>query len=310
MFLKFGKLYSSGDLVNAEKCMLLVLESKKSVSGEYLVAAFNNLGATNTLLGKYNEALEYYDLAEAQIPEKEMIPLSLADIYINKAIIYGFQRSFTPAIEYFEKGIRICKSIGNPDKNVLHSISTAYLNIGIIYFRIKDYKKALEYLQMSADLKKKYNLSKIALTYLNIARTYSKTDNPQKAEEFFLKSIDSFNSEFGEDYFRIAELFFNYGLFLESEGRVSEALVIFNKALSICINNYGDKHPLVSLAYKYLGDYFLHQNDYNSALVYYQKALISVVNDFNNPDIFSNPPINSALYDIRLLDILKSKSQA
>jgi tetratricopeptide (TPR) repeat protein len=170
LFLKFAKLYNSGDLVNAEKCMLLVLESKESISEEYLVATYNNLGATNTLLGKYKEALEYYILAETHITDKEQSALSLADIYINKAIIYNFQGSFTQAIEYFEKGIRMCQGIDNPDNDVLHSISTAYLNIGIIYYKIKDYKNALGYFEKSADLKKRYKLSKIALTYFNISR--------------------------------------------------------------------------------------------------------------------------------------------
>jgi CHAT domain-containing protein/TPR repeat protein len=310
LFLKFAELYNSGDLVDAEKCMESVLESGYPISQEYLVAAYNNLGATNTLLGKYKEALEYYNLAENQITKNQKYSKSLADIYINKAIIYGFQSSNTLAIEYFEKGIRICQGIANPDRNVFHSISTAYLDIGILYYEIKDYEKALEYLEKSAELKSRYRLSKIALPYLNIAKTYVKTGDPQKAEEFFLRSMDNISSEFGEDYFRIAELFFDYGLFLESGGRYSEALEIFKKALTICKKNYGDKNPLVSLSYKHLGDYFINRVDYNSALLYYQEALIAIVNDFNDPDIFSNPSINSSLYDIRLLDVLKSKSLA
>ena len=48
----------------------------------------------------------------------------------------------------------------------------------------------------------------------------------------------------------------------------------------------------------------------DSALFYYQKSLIAVVKSYNNNDIFSNPPIDSSLFDIRLLDNLKSKSQA
>ncbi len=34
------------------------------------------------------------------------------------------------------------------------------------------------------------------------------------------------------------------------------------------------------------------------------------MNDFDNPDIFSNPQIDSSLFDIRLLDNLKSKARA
>lgn len=309
-FLKFEKLYNSGDLINAEKYLLMILESKDSISEEYLVAAYNNLGATNTLMGRYKEALAYYNLAEAQITEKKQNPRSLADIYINKSRIFTYQKSFTMAIEYLEKGIRIYQDISYPDNKLFQSISTAYLNIGIAFYEIKDYQTALGYLKKGADLKLKYKPSEIAYIYHNMAKTYVKMGDSQKAEEFFLKSIHSFNCEFGEDYYRIAELFFDYGLFLESVGKNSEALNIFNKALSICIKKYGDKNTLVSLSYKHLGDYFVNQNGYDSALMYFQKALIAVVNDFNDPDIFSNPSINSALYDIRLLDILKSKSQA
>ncbi len=310
LFLKFAKLYNSGDLINAEKCMLSALGLKESIPGVYMVAIYNNLGATGTLLGKYKEALEYYSLAEDQITKKEQFDLSLASIYINKAIIYGYRRSFTQAIEFFEKGIRICLETDNPDEVAIHILSTAYLNIGIIYYRISDYRSALEYLKRSAELKLRYNLSAIAHVYLNIAKTHLKSGDDKKAEEYFIKSINSFNYEFGEDYYRIAELYFDYGQFLESRGREPEALEIFEKALTICLNTYGNKHPLVSLSYKHLGDFFANRNDNNSALVYYQKALIAVVNDFNDPDIFSNPEITSSLYDIRLLDILKSKSLA
>ena len=45
-------------------------------------------------------------------------------------------------------------------------------------------------------------------------------------------------------------------------------------------------------------------------LEYYQKSLIAVVNDFDNPDIYSNPDVDSSLFDIRLLEILKSKARA
>jgi len=310
LFLRFADLYNSGDLVNAEKCMLTVLESKDTLSETYLVAAYNNLGATYTLWGKFKEALKYYNLAEDQITEKQQALQLLADIYNNKSRIYTYQKSFPKAIEYLEKSIRIYLDKSNQDVDLIHRISTAYLNIGIAYYEIKDYQIALEYFKQSAKLKEKFNLSKIGLTYHNIAKAYVKMGDTDKAEEFFEKGINSFNEEFGKDFFRMAELFFDYGQFLESEGRDSEALEIFQKASSICIESYGEKNAFVSLSYKHLGDFFLNKEDCNSALHYYQKALIAIVNDFNNPDIHSNPSVESSLYDIRLLDILKSKSEA
>ncbi len=108
----------------------------------------------------------------------------------------------------------------------------------------------------------------------------------------------------------MAEVYFDYGLFLKKNGRNSEAWEAHQKALSICLKNYSEKHSLVSFAYKLIGDDCLDKPDYNLALSYYQKALIAIVKDFNNPDIFTNPSIDSSLFDIRLLDNLKSKSRA
>jgi len=310
LFQEFAKLYNNGDLVGAEKKLLLVLNFKNPVSEEYKVAVFNNLGATCTLLGKYKDALDYYGKAEALISNKQKTSLSIGDIYINKAIIFGFQKSYPLAIEYFEKGIRIYLNQNSSEKKVYSSLSSAYLNSGIIYLAFNNYKSALGYFKKSADIKLRYRLSGLALVYFNFAKAFVKIENPKKAEEFYLKSISGFKNEFNENYFRLAEVYFEFGLFLKKVGRNSEAWEVHQKALFICQKNYGEKHSLVSFAYKLIGDEYLDKSDYNLALSYYQKALISIVNDFNNPDIFTNPTIDSALFDIRLLDNLKSKARA
>jgi CHAT domain-containing protein/tetratricopeptide (TPR) repeat protein len=310
LFLRFNEYYNSGDFINAEESMLSVLNSEKKPPEVYIVAAYNNLGVINNCLGKYKEALECYNLAEAHISNKVQDPRSLADIYINKARIYTFQESFNTGLEYLDKGIRIYLSISNPDIDIFQRISTSYLNTGIIHYTIKDYKTALGFFIKSSELKTEKDLPEKALPYLNIAKTYKETNNPIKAEEFYIKSIRSFKAEFGEEYYRLAEAYFDYGLFLKSVGQNKESLEALQKALLICLKNYGEKHSLVSFSYKLIGDHYVNQNDYDSALFYYQKSLIAVVKNFNDPDIFSNPSVDSSLFDIRLLDNLKSKAHA
>ncbi|MCX6256220.1 MAG: CHAT domain-containing protein [Bacteroidia bacterium] len=310
LFLKYSEYYNSGDFIKAEESLLSVLNPKNNPPEEYIVAAYNNLGNVNNHLGKYKEALEYYDLAETHIINEKQYSRELADIYINRAIIYGIQKSYTSAIDYFEKGIRIYQGIENPDKSVFYSISTAYLDIGIIYYEVRDYQTALKFLENSSILKINYHLPEIAFVYLNMAKTFAKTKSLKYAEKYFLKSLEEFKKDFGEEYYRIAEVYFDYGFFLHSLGKNAEALEAHKKALSICRKNYGEKHTLVSSSYKYLGDDYLNQHNYDSALFYYQKSIIAVVKDFNNPDVFANPSIDSVIFDIRLLDDLKSKASA
>ena len=310
MYKKFVDLYSAGDLVNAEKNLLQILETNILITDAQLTAVYNNLGATYTLLGRYKDALAYYGKAEILAKRDQNEKLSLGDIYTNMAIIFGDQKSYSSSIEYFEKGIRIYLNVEKPDNNIFYRISTVYLNIGIIYYRIGDYKTTLLYLEKSAGLKQAHNLKEISLVYLNIAKTYLNLKDYSAADKFFQMSIEYSKKEFGEYHFRLADLYFGYGQFLQSLGRDKESFEAFRRASYICFRNYGEKHAFTSLAYKHLGDNYLMKNNCDSALFYYQKSLIAVVKDFNNPDIFSNPSVDSSLFDIRLLDNLKSKAKA
>ena len=310
MFVKYNALYTSGDFIGAEKCMLPILDPQKKVPGKYLAAAYNNLGIIKMILGFYTEALDYYNKAESFTPNIKENYTDLASIYNNKARIHTFRRSYSTAIEFLEKAIRIFQNPENQDKSLLLKLSTAYLNLGIIYYEMRDFDSALENLEISARLKLNNNLPLTELTFLNLAKTYAQTGNSDKAEEYFTRSLTTMNSKFGGNYYRTAEVCFDYGLFLRTEGRKTEAIEIHRKALDICLKNYGEKHTLVALSLRHLGDDYLAQEDYNMALEYYQKSLVSVVNSFDNPDIFSNPQIDSSLFDIRLLENLKSKAYA
>ena len=305
-YLKFNTFYTNGDLINAENCMLQVLKLKRTLPNDYLVAAYNNLGLINTLLGKYKESLDYYNLAEEIVNNKESTK-PLADIYLNKARLYNIQKSFPEAIEYLEKGLRIYQDI-YPDKSVLYSLSVAHLNMGISYFGIKDYQTAFSSFKKISEKGSTYSLPLKPLAYLNIANVYVKTGDSTIANEFFLKSIGEFTRIFGADYYIIADVLFDYSIFLNSQGREKEALDYQTKALEICLKNFGTKHPNVSLAYKYIGDHYSKNNEYTSALEYYQKALIALVRNFNNQDIYSNPSLDSAFLDVDLLKILQEKS--
>ena len=173
-----------------------------------------------------------------------------------------------------------------------------------------DYVSALSNLEKSAGLKQKYNLPEAELTFLNLAKTYDQSGSPDKAEEFYTKCLNIIKSKFGERYYRMSEVYFGFGNFLYKTGRIKEALEAHLNALNICLENYGEKHSLVALSWKQLADYYIDQADYATGLKYYQRALIAINPAFNNNDIFTNPVIDSSLFDIRLLDILKNKSKA
>jgi CHAT domain-containing protein/tetratricopeptide (TPR) repeat protein len=309
-FERFEKLYNSGDFVNAEKCLLSAINSGNKISSENLVSFYNNLGAIYTSLGNYSEAQEFYNRAESKIVDRQENSLTLATIFINKGFIYDNLKSFSLSKEYYEKGIRMYIDVVNPDKDLLSYLATAYLNLGIVYYETENFHTALLYLRKSAELIKDNKLTESPFVFLNIAKCLYKLKKITEADKFFHLSLESCYNEFGENYYRLSEIYFGYGLFLQKVGRDTEAIEIHKKALSLNLKNYGEKHTFVALSYKYIGDDYLQQNKLDSALFSYQNSLIAVVTNFNNTDILTNPPIDSSLFDIRLLDNLKSKSKA
>jgi CHAT domain-containing protein len=307
-FIRFSEYYKSGDLINARSALTSVVNSKDP-SKEYLIAAYNNLGLVNYRMGNFKESLESYNLAEEQIGSSENSN-ELADIYINKSTVFLIQKSYLTAREYLEKGISIYNKVKLKDKSIQQRISTAYMNLGIVCYTIKDYKTAFDYLIKSYDLKRSFDLKEKALLYLNMAKTFAATNNPIMADNYYQKSINKFTKEFGVGHNRLAEVYFDYGLFLDSQNEYNEAMITYRKALIICRKCYGEKHNLTSLSYKHIADLYIKQVFVDSALVYFQKSLISVVKDFNDMYIYSNPGIDSAILNIRLLDDLKGKARA
>jgi len=147
---EFIKYYSAGNLSEAEAKLRQVLGSEEKMSDEFKVSVYNNLGAICTALGKYNEALIYYNKAEELESLKGEATQILGDIFINKAIIFGKRKSYNQAFEYYKKSISIYDKLSNTEKDLKNSLASAYLNYGSLCIEVNNLKQALELLYKSA----------------------------------------------------------------------------------------------------------------------------------------------------------------
>ena len=144
-FLSYSEYYNSGDFLNAEKTMLNIINSTENIGNIYITAAFNNLGVISNRLGRYSEAIHYYDEAETNVRNKNPSDPQLAAIYVNKARIFTFQKSFNRAIEYFERSISFYQKFITYDTLVPMKLSTAYLNLGVVYYETGNFKLAFKF---------------------------------------------------------------------------------------------------------------------------------------------------------------------
>lgn len=310
LFLKFLSLYNKGELIPAESVLSSLLKSD-NLTDEQLIGIYNNLGVLYLTLGDFEKSLTYNVKAEGIIIKNVGYEsLSLADVYNNRGRLFNIMKTYDLSFQYLEKSIRIYEKYINSSKAALNNLSIAYLNLSIAYTETNRVRDAIDILNKNLQLINQFHLESIYLTYLNLAKAYYKLSDYNKAEDYYHKSIQSLISEKGTTYFRLAEIYYDYGILLRKEEKYKEAISSHKNALLICLKNYHTKHPLVSLSYKHLGDDFISAGKVDSALFYYQRSLTAVIKDFNNNDILSNPQTDTSLFDLRLLDNLKSKANA
>lgn len=308
IFKEFVATLNSGDLLAAEKIMQDYL--KLNLNNYQRGSGYINMGIVYQSLGRHDDALEYYKRVEklhfTEHERKYILPV----LYLNESTYYVSRRDYGTAVEYLEKSLRIFEFYGMRDTLTLGGIAVSYHGLGNIHQEKGDYSNALRHYERSMAIKKKHNISREEITLSGIALCYSKMGINELAEKTFQESIRTAIKEKGGNYYRLPDFYFNYGEFLQKVRRYEDALSLFKKSLNICLRVYGEKNNQTSRAYYYLGKNYLLTGDIDSSLYFYQKSLISIVNDFNDPDITKNPSIDLPLSDLRLMENLKAKSVA
>ena len=303
-----GIIYSiKGEIKQAAiyyKKSLEINEQILSKNNPELALNYENFGAFNAQNGNYNTALKYFNKAENIYKLKFGKEYNkLGTIYLNKGTVYSNQSDFKKALIYYKKSLQLYKihnSFDHPD------ILKLYYNIGLLYYWQFDYKMALVYFKKSLDSKASTTTRISAIR--NSANSYFKINDLENAKNNYLLAIDECRELYGNNHKQLALCYLNYGDFNLKIKDNDKGLEYFNKALNIYLNNYGEKNSDVSNCYSKIAKYYYEKQDYVESLKYYQRSLISIVPEFDNKNIYSNPDINNSFLDINLLNALRWKA--
>nr|WP_320117730.1 CHAT domain-containing tetratricopeptide repeat protein [uncultured Marinifilum sp.] len=298
-FLRNGEYsYSEQSFRNA----LQTIELGEVQDDNMIYRTYVNFGVLLNRIGKRKEATKFYDLAEQfTIENFGTNNQKLVPIYVNKGNIYNSEEDVFKAQSYYEKALAI---IGDNNSRYLSHI---YNNLGSNNYRKKNYKTAIYYYQKSLKIKS----GNKSITYCGLANCYKVIGNYNKAEKYFKLSISNVKNTFGEDYYLLGDYYLNYAVFLDHLNEHDRALKNLNLAYEVYIKNYGFKHTDTALCLKNLGDWYSStKKDYPQALEYYQKAILSEIDKFEDTDIYQNPSIDIIDPQISIVRILKTKAKA
>jgi tetratricopeptide (TPR) repeat protein len=189
----------------------------------------------------------------------------LAETYINLGLVYDNRGDMQNALFYFEKGLKASEEVNDPQQ-----VSTALNNIGIVYHNLGDIPKALEYYMKSLQMQDKLgDKLKMAATLNNMAVLYNEQKDEQKSFEFYQKSLrlrEEINDKMG-----IAESLNNIGLIYKERGDAKKALECFTRSYQL----HEEMGDLSGMAYS-LSNTGLIYNDsaaFKNAVHLFPKAL-------------------------------------
>lgn len=283
----------------------IILKEKIYVPDDpQLAKGYLNFGRFLQIQGDLLEALSYQEKAEKIYYEKFGSEYAgLAPIYWNKGAIYILLNDYDRALSYHERALDLYIQQLESDHYILNEIN---VNIGLLYYLYEQYELAIEY--YNKGLNENLSPESYIIALRNLANCYSRLDKYEQAEEFYWLSINEAEEFLGYEHYITGDCYGAYGKFCNNLGRNREADTHLYTAFKILSNYFGFKNRSVSDVLASLGDLYWSDNNYLKALGSYQKALISYIDNYNDLDIYSNPPVESIDPDINIFQALNRKA--
>jgi len=295
--------------------ILMNKEDTVLVANMDLLKAYALGGECYKKLANYNKAKEY--IHNALLIQREINYNKYTEYYYRLlGEIYCEIGDYKNAIHHYDKSVELYMNI--VEQNDYYT-GYAWNGLGVAYSDNKNFPKAIDALQNAIsiaeenkDNRKNRQLIKV---YNNLGNVYEAKKDYFKAKETYDLVIElcAKDSEIPvEDCIKAQN---NLGVTLCRLEQFQESQDVLLKTLQ-AKKEYQDGvayHYSYSATFENLADVPLIQNQYDTALNYYQKALINLSDNFRNTDIFTNPipEKNPFIYSkIHLISVLDLKAQA
>ena len=164
------------------------------------------------------------------------------------------------------------------------------------------------------ELQAKDNLSRNEkMNYANILNSigsaYLGVQRYDSALHYHFSSLNMYHDLQAEDNISIVHQ--NLGINYSEQGKNDSAKVFLTRAVDARRKIFGDKNFRTSTSLRYLGDHFSRMNQPDSALKYYQQAVVAgSAENFRSYQPSDNPSRNDFIFDGSLLSALREKGAA
>ena len=251
-----------------------------------LARAYLNYSIYFLNFGKLSAALQYCKKADSLyhlLPNNNQY--KLANLYSNYASIYLLTNDYQLALDYFLKSESIYLEYSPANHRVFENLD---INIALLYKSMAKYEESIQ----------RYNSKYIAnsmdpntrvIRLRNIGDCYLRLGNQAEAGTYFQKALNYALQVFGKDHLQTASCYLsnaNYYSAVEDWPQMEHAL---DYALSFFITYYGLHNWNVTHVYNTWCTNYIKMGKFEKAAQKAQQALISLIPDFKDTSIFTNP---------------------
>jgi len=233
--------------------------------------------------------MKYVELRDGDVPDIEMVAT-----YAKIGEVLLYMELYSSALDYFNSAIRIRRALGIKKKGKSFTPNSPWivLNIGNIYFKNKNYEKALGKFEEARTLfdmaiKPQNRLNGLNTSNSNIGLVYGALGQYDKQEEIFYKVYDNivssplenkgrknYNSTVLYSMSQILSVKLLRGDVISAENKFKEIIEFYevNKSKesdllnSVLIKNYGN-------VFSILGAYYQSKKEYKKAIENLHKAM-------------------------------------
>ncbi len=218
-------------------------------------------------------------------------------LYGTLSSILRRKYDYENAVLYAEMSLNIFRNTESDMKSVVTSLIT----LGNIHNHFKQYDKALHAYNQSKNVLESNQLimdNYLRILYGNMAAFYNElnySDSTLYFTDKYFKLLNNYGlyDNYAKCYVDIinSDAYSRAGEFDKARNTAANTLITFTK-------EYGENTGFLTTIYHFLGRIYQRHENYDSALYFYQKAIMIYVPGFKDPNIFSNPADISQTNDI------------
>ncbi len=236
------------------------------------IGAQTMLDSVNVLNDKAFELVDS-DPKKAEETVNQAVSLSLEhqlkspliNSHTIKGILYKNKGFYELAASEYVEALKLADELDDKARQ-----SVCLNNIGIIYQQQKNYQKSIQYFLDAIDLEEGLDSPlQLSIRYYNLGKTYDELDSLKLAKAYYLNSLlieETMHSNEGIMY-----AYIGLGNVALKNNKLEDAQEYLNDAEKIAASErINAAVPLINLR---LGDLFLQQEDWGTAVAYYQSGI-------------------------------------